>query len=115
MKFALSLGYKCDWTNQVGYTVDDAAAMGEVVEKYRLWTVKNLRVVLALNARLLCLSLSAFDNLLKQFPKASILAWTGSGEPAIPLAEVKEISSYYAMKGMEERIEFDCLITNEQK
>jgi hypothetical protein len=123
LQFVLSLGYQCDWQEEGGYLPRDAAAMKELIEKYHLFggndgSIVGVRVVLALNARLLAKNLSIFDSLLLEYDTLGILAWTGSGEPPIPLEEVETIQKYYVEKDDDDdimmmisnRIEYDCCI-----
>jgi Uncharacterized conserved protein (DUF2181) len=112
MKFALSLGYKCDYTNAEGYRISDAAAMKDVIDTHHLASKQHVQIILALNARLLARDLGVFIDLLEEYKSASILAWTGSGEPPIPLAEMRKSRDYFAERGIEDRIEFDCCIEN---
>jgi hypothetical protein len=127
LQFIFSLGYQCDWASDdnEGYLGSDAAAMKELVEKYHLVPSKDRSgaddeggivpmIILALNARLLAKNLSTFDSFLMEYVSVRILAWTGSGEPPIPLAEVEKIRNYFVMKGMSGRIEFDCCIHDDE-
>ncbi|KAG7349891.1 DUF2181 domain containing protein [Nitzschia inconspicua] len=109
-KFAFSLGYRCDYTNTDGYLASDAVAMKDIVEQYQLDSKQHVTITLALNARLLARNVSAFDSFLEDYATSNILAWTGSGEPPIPLEDMHTIKTYYVTKGMVDRIEFDCCI-----
>jgi len=65
-------------------------------------------LVLALNARCLAINPGPFHDFLSMFPRSSILAWTGSGEPCIPIASIESIRKYFEEQGMGDRISFDC-------
>ncbi len=109
--FGFSLGFKCDWQSEEGYSSSQVSQMSDLVDKYQLASSNfEVRIVLALNARQLSKSLSVFDGFLTDYPESTILAWTGSGEPSIPSDEVERIRNYYASKMMSQRVEFDCCI-----
>ena len=82
--------------------------MEELALKYKLTSEQGIGLVLALNARLLALKPGAFDTFLLNFPRSTILAWTGSGEPSIPQNLLDGISDHFASRGIQERIQFDC-------
>ena len=65
-------------------------------------------LVLALNARCLACYPTAFDKFLHEFQDAQILAWTGTGEPAIPRAQIDSLQRH-ADEHYKGRIGFDCL------
>lgn len=88
--------------------------MAELADKYKLTSDSGVGLVLALNARLLALKPGVFDGFLHEFPHATILAWTGSGEPRIPGHLVDKVSDHFAAEGMQERIQFDCDIQQEE-
>ena len=69
-------------------------------------------IVLALNARLLACKVGAFDEFLNEFKSSQILAWTGSGEPPIPLSTVVRIKDHFVVTSMQHRIGFDCVIND---
>lgn len=110
--FSFSLGFKCNWQAKEGYYLaTQVSEMTELVHHYRLASTKvGVKVILALNARLLGKSLPVFDAFMTEYPESTILAWTGSGEPSIPRLVIDEIRDYYKSKKMENRIEFDCCI-----
>mmetsp|Transcript_20677 Transcript_20677/g.51335 ORF Transcript_20677/g.51335 Transcript_20677/m.51335 type:complete len:261 (+) Transcript_20677:156-938(+) len=109
--FGFSLGFKCNWKSDEGYSASQVSRMSDLVNQYQLASTNSLaRIVLALNARQLSKSLSVFDVFLRDYPESTILAWTGSGEPAIPKHEVDKIGTYYESKMMVHRVEFDCCI-----
>lgn len=70
--------------------------------------------MLALNARLLSAKPEAFDQFLQKFPRSTILAWTGNGEPSIPQDVLNKIKSYFVAAGMYDRIDFDCDVQSQQ-
>jgi hypothetical protein len=82
--------------------------MAELAHKYKLTSESKVGLVLALNARLLAIKPGVFDGFLRKFPRSTILAWTGSGEPSIPKHTVVRISDHFESEGMLERINFDC-------
>ena len=109
--FAFSLGFKCNWQAKEGYLATQVSQMTELVHRYQLARSNiGVKVILALNARLLGKNLPVFDPFLIEYPESTILAWTGSGEPSIPRLAIDEIRDYYKSKKMENRIEFDCCI-----
>jgi Uncharacterized conserved protein (DUF2181) len=110
-RMALSLGYKTQWTDVVGYTPDDVQAMAELIQDYQL-VEQEIGVVLALNARLLAKSLNHWQVLLKKYPSIQILAWTGKGEPSISQALVGLIQYHFRENGMAERIGYDCQVSS---
>lgn len=67
-------------------------------------------LVLALNARLLSVEPDAFDGFLREFPRSTILAWTGSGEPSVSQELIDKICVHFIAEGMIERIDFDCAV-----
>eukprot|EP00537_Pseudo-nitzschia_pungens_P019041 CAMPEP_0172403250 /NCGR_PEP_ID=MMETSP1061-20121228/58442_1 /TAXON_ID=37318 /ORGANISM="Pseudo-nitzschia pungens, Strain cf. pungens" /LENGTH=266 /DNA_ID=CAMNT_0013137585 /DNA_START=9 /DNA_END=809 /DNA_ORIENTATION=+ len=113
--FGLSLGFKCNWQTEEGYLKFQVSQMSEILHKYQLAVSNQLgiRIILALNARQLVKSLPVFDEFLREHPESNILAWTGSGEPPIPIAQVDQIREHYKSKQMESIIEFDCCTTSE--
>jgi len=109
--FGFSLGFKCDWQSMEGYLSTQVSQMSDLVGCYQLASSNSgIKVILALNARQLGKSLLVFDEFLRDYPKSTILAWTGSGEPPIPKREVRKISDYYESKMMRDKIEFDCCV-----
>jgi hypothetical protein len=65
-------------------------------------------IVLALNARVLCLSPRVFDPFLSEFEGSQLLCWTGTGEPPIFRSEVEGLSEGFQQNQLGERIGFDC-------
>lgn len=64
--------------------------------------------MLALNARCLAIRPWIFDGFLRTFPRSTILAWTGSDEPGIPVALLDKICRHFEEQGIRDRISFDC-------
>lgn len=64
-------------------------------------------LVLALNARLLCLAPRVFDSFLLEFKQSQLLAWTGTGEPPIARSSVDNLSDSFQQNLLGERIGFD--------
>jgi hypothetical protein len=64
--------------------------------------------VLALNARCLAIKPWVFDGFLRMFARSTILAWTGSDEPAIPFYLVDKICRHFEEQGNRDRVSFDC-------
>ena len=67
-----------------------------------------LGLVLALNARIVAMKPNAFDRFLIEFPLSEILVWTGSGEPKIPIQDIKTIIQHFHTMGNISRLSFDC-------
>lgn len=107
VSYSLSLGYMCAWACNEHYNNDDVLRMEDYVRRYELTNHSEIGIVLALNARLLSMKPDAFDKFLVLFPQSKILAWTGTGEPSIPLEMVAKISEHFRCAGMKDRIDFD--------
>lgn len=67
---------------------------------------------MALNARLLSVDPTAFDQFLIDFPNAQVQAWTGTNEPPIPVDLIENIRKHYDSTGTSNRTGFDCVIEN---
>eukprot|EP00531_Pseudo-nitzschia_arenysensis_P011095 CAMPEP_0116125262 /NCGR_PEP_ID=MMETSP0329-20121206/5718_1 /TAXON_ID=697910 /ORGANISM="Pseudo-nitzschia arenysensis, Strain B593" /LENGTH=223 /DNA_ID=CAMNT_0003619293 /DNA_START=56 /DNA_END=724 /DNA_ORIENTATION=+ len=74
--FSFSLGFKCDWQSDEGYSSSQVSQMSNLVDEYQLASSDiEVGIVLALNARQLSKSLAVFDCFLRDYPKSTILAW----------------------------------------
>jgi len=110
---SLSLGYKCKYDHPEGYLPRDVQAMTELLQRYS--SFDDVHIVLALNARVLAktIPIGLFDDFLQTF-SASILAWTGTGEPPIPQSIVDDIQKHFQDDTghllRDDAIEFDCNI-----
>lgn len=78
----LSLGWVMNLAAMTSgyYTQDNCQAMRALLVKHKL---ESTRVVMAVHARTLSRNTSHMVALMKALPKAELLMWTGTGEPAI--------------------------------
>lgn len=108
-RYAFSLGYMVDCRSLWGYTYADAMMMQEVIDRNSL--IEHCQgIVLALNARILCKRLDAFDKILHDLPQLQVLAWTGTGEPPISKYQIEKIRRHFVRIGKGDIIGFDCSV-----
>lgn len=106
--FAFSLGFMVDCRSMKGYSDQDIKILQDVIINYSL-VEKSIGVVLAVNARVLCKRLDAFDKILDEIPQLQLLAWTATGEPPISKYQIEKIRRHFSKTGKSE-VGFDCLI-----
>ena len=99
-----------DFTDFVGYTNGDIAAMVALVSEHKL-IEKKIGIVLAVNARSLVRNMSPFDGIMSDFPLLQILAWTGKGEPQLPRSVIENIEDHFEARGCLDRVGFDCQVS----
>jgi hypothetical protein len=106
---AFSFGFKVDYRILEPYSTIDSDALATLTRSLSS-TLPQLGLVLALNARLLALDCTPFDEFLAEFPEAQILVWTGTGEPPIPPESIALIKSHFQSTETISRVGFDCAI-----
>lgn len=108
-QFAFSLGLMVDCRSMTGYTDQDIQILKDVIIKHSL--IENSKgVVLAVNARVLCKRLFAFDNILNDIPQLQLLVWTATGEPPISNSQIEKIRRHYSEIAIGANVGFDCVI-----